>query len=66
MGVAILSTPRGILTGQVKSAEFGPKDFRRMSPRFQGENFQKNVDLASRVHDFARARGCTPGPHWTT
>jgi aryl-alcohol dehydrogenase-like predicted oxidoreductase len=30
-------------------------------PRFQGENFQKNVDLASRIHDIANAKGCTPG-----
>jgi aryl-alcohol dehydrogenase-like predicted oxidoreductase len=29
--------------------------------RFQGENFQKNVDLATRIHDVASAKGCTPG-----
>ena len=51
---------RGILTGQVKSAEFGPKDFRRMSPRFQGENFQKNLALVTRVEQIASEKRCTP------
>jgi len=51
---------RGILTGQVKSAEFGPKDFRRMSPRFQGDNFQKNLALVTRVEQIASEKRCTP------
>ncbi len=51
---------RGILTGQVKSAEFGPKDFRRMSPRFQGENFQKNLQLVARIEQLAAEKHCTP------
>jgi aryl-alcohol dehydrogenase-like predicted oxidoreductase len=51
---------RGILTGQVKSAEFGPKDFRRMSPRFQGENFQKNLQLVTRIEQIANEKHCTP------
>jgi aryl-alcohol dehydrogenase-like predicted oxidoreductase len=51
---------RGILTGQVKSAEFGPKDFRRMSPRFQGENFQKNLQLVARIEHLAAEKRCTP------
>lgn len=51
---------RGILTGQVKSAEFGPKDFRRMSPRFQGDNFQKNLGLVTRVEQIASEKRCTP------
>ena len=51
---------RGMLTGQVKSAEFGPKDFRRMSPRFQGDNFQKNLQLVERVEKLAAEKGCTP------
>jgi aryl-alcohol dehydrogenase-like predicted oxidoreductase len=51
---------RGILTGQVKSAEFGPKDFRRMSPRFQGENFQKNLQLVTRIEQIAQEKHCTP------
>jgi aryl-alcohol dehydrogenase-like predicted oxidoreductase len=53
---------RGFLTGQIKSpADLEPDDWRRNMPRFQGENFQKNVDLAQKVQDFAAARGCTPG-----
>src|SRR6204780_228803 len=51
---------RGILTGQVKSAEFGPKDFRRMSPRFQGENFLKNLQLVTRIEQIAKEKRCTP------
>jgi len=51
---------RGILTGQVKSAEFGAKDFRRISPRFQGDNFQKNLALVTRVEQLASEKRCTP------
>jgi aryl-alcohol dehydrogenase-like predicted oxidoreductase len=51
---------RGILTGQVKSAEFGPKDFRRISPRFQGENFQRNLALVKSVEQLAAEKRCTP------
>ncbi len=51
---------RGILTGQVKSADFGPKDFRRISPRFQGENFNKNLELVQRIEQIAAEKGCTP------
>ncbi len=52
---------RGFLTGQIKTFEdFEPNDYRRHSPRFQGENFQKNLDLVARLQDMAAARGCTP------
>src|SRR5271170_384262 len=51
---------RGILTGQVKSAEFGPKDFRRMSPRFQGENFEKNLQMVTRIEQIAKEKHCAP------
>jgi aryl-alcohol dehydrogenase-like predicted oxidoreductase len=51
---------RGILTGQVKSADFGPKDFRRISPRFQGENFNKNLELVQRIEKIAAEKNCTP------
>ena len=51
---------RGILTGQVKSTDFGPKDFRRMLPRFQGDNFQKNLKLVSFVEKMAAEKKCTP------
>ncbi|HVB86197.1 MAG TPA: aldo/keto reductase [Candidatus Dormibacteraeota bacterium] len=52
---------RGILTGKVKSTEnFGAKDFRRISPRFQGENFEKNLQLVERVERIAAEKNCTP------
>ncbi|GBF05630.1 pyridoxine 4-dehydrogenase [Deinococcus aerius] len=52
---------RGFLTGQIKSPEdFAPDDFRRVSPRFQGENFQKNLDLVREVERLAAEKGCTP------
>jgi aryl-alcohol dehydrogenase-like predicted oxidoreductase len=51
---------RGILTGQVKSAEFGPKDFRRISPRFQGQNFEKNLAVVKGVEELAVEKRCTP------
>jgi aryl-alcohol dehydrogenase-like predicted oxidoreductase len=52
---------RGFLTGQIRRFEdFEPDDYRRHSPRFQGENFQKNLDLVARLGDMAAARGCTP------
>jgi aryl-alcohol dehydrogenase-like predicted oxidoreductase len=51
---------RGILTGQVKSNEFGAKDFRRISPRFQGENFQKNLQMVTRIEQIAAEKKCTP------
>ncbi len=52
---------RGFLTGQVKRFEdLAPDDFRRNSPRFQGENFQKNLDLAGRVEKMAWDKGCKP------
>ncbi len=52
---------RGFLTGQIRRFEdFEPDDYRRNSPRFQGDNFQKNLDLVARLEDMAMARGCTP------
>ena len=52
---------RGFLTGQIQKFEdFEPDDYRRNSPRFQGGNFQKNLDLVARLQDMATARGCTP------
>ncbi len=52
---------RGFLTGQLKSPDdFGPDDFRSTSPRFQGENFQKNLDLVAEVQEMARDKECTP------
>lgn len=52
---------RGFLTGQLKRFEdFDADDYRRNSPRFQGENFQKNLELVRRVAELAAARGATP------
>jgi aryl-alcohol dehydrogenase-like predicted oxidoreductase len=51
---------RGFLTGQIRRSEdLAPDDFRRLSPRFQGENFQRNLDLVSRVEKIASQKGCT-------
>lgn len=53
---------RGFLTGNVKRAEeLPPNDFRRTDPRYQGDNFDANVRVASTVWDFARSRDATPG-----
>jgi len=52
---------RGFLTGQLRSEDdFAPDDFRRHSPRFQGENFTRNLELVDRVTELATAKGCTP------
>jgi aryl-alcohol dehydrogenase-like predicted oxidoreductase len=52
---------RGILTGKVKNTgEFGPKDFRRISPRFHGDNFDKNLQLVERIERIAAEKNCTP------
>jgi aryl-alcohol dehydrogenase-like predicted oxidoreductase len=52
---------RGFLTGQIKSIDdLEPDDYRRNSPRFQGENFQKNLDLVAALETMAREKGCTP------
>ena len=51
---------RGFLTGQIKRFEdLAADDFRRMQPRFQGENFQKNLDLVARIGEMAAEKGCT-------
>jgi aryl-alcohol dehydrogenase-like predicted oxidoreductase len=52
---------RGFLTGQIKRFEdLAKDDFRRLNPRFQGENFEKNLELVRRVESLARAKGCLP------
>jgi aryl-alcohol dehydrogenase-like predicted oxidoreductase len=52
---------RGFLTGQIKKFEdLDANDFRRFSPRFQGENFQKNLDLVKKLETVAKKKGCTP------
>jgi aryl-alcohol dehydrogenase-like predicted oxidoreductase len=60
--VAYSPLGRGFLTGQIQRFEdFAPDDFRRMSPRFQGDNFQKNLALVDRIKEIAAEKGCTPG-----
>jgi aryl-alcohol dehydrogenase-like predicted oxidoreductase len=59
--VAYSPLGRGFLTGQIKRIEDLPEDdYRRHSPRFQGENFQKNLDLVSEIKRMAGEKGCTP------
>ena len=58
--VAYSPLGRGFLTGQFKSEDDFPEgDFRKNHPRFQGENFQKNLDLVSEVGKMAEEKGCT-------
>ena len=53
---------RGFLTGRIQSPEdFEEGDFRSNSPRFQGENFQKNLELVERVREIASEKNVTPG-----
>jgi aryl-alcohol dehydrogenase-like predicted oxidoreductase len=52
---------RGFLTGAIRSPEdFDADDYRRMSPRFQGENFARNLSLVEKVQTLAKDKGCTP------
>ena len=53
---------RGFLTGAITHPDqFAADDYRRFSPRFQGENFAKNLLLVERIRTLAKERGCTPG-----
>jgi aryl-alcohol dehydrogenase-like predicted oxidoreductase len=59
--VAYSPLGRGFLTGQfTRFEDFPADDYRRFSPRFQGENFQKNLDLVRRVEEIAKEKGCQP------
>ena len=59
--VAYSPLGRGFLTGQFRSFDDLPADdYRRNTPRFQGENFQKNLDLVRRVEELAKEKNCTP------
>ena len=59
--VAYSPLGRGFLTGQFRRFEDIPADdYRRNSPRFQGENFQKNLDLVHSVEEIAKEKGCQP------
>jgi aryl-alcohol dehydrogenase-like predicted oxidoreductase len=59
--VAYSPLGRGFLTGQITSPDdFEDNDFRKNNPRFQGENFQQNLELVQRVREIAEEKGCTP------
>ncbi|HEV7242709.1 MAG TPA: aldo/keto reductase [Thermoanaerobaculia bacterium] len=59
--VAYSPLGRGFLTGRFKTIDdLEPTDFRRRSPRFQGENFAKNLELVERIETLAREKGVTP------
>lgn len=58
--VAYSPLGRGFLTGQIKKFEdFDAGDYRRNSPRFQGENFDKNIQLVQKIEEIAKRKGCT-------
>lgn len=59
--VAYSPLGRGFLTGQIRRFEdLAPDDWRRNNPRFQGANFQKNLDLVQRIFQMAAEAGCAP------
>ena len=59
--VAYSPLGRGFLSGQIRRLEdLAPDDWRRHNPRFQGDNFARNVALVTRIEQLARAKGCTP------
>lgn len=64
LGIALVAySPlgRGFLTGAIKSPDdFDADDYRRNNPRFQGENFARNLTLVERVRKLAKDKGCTP------
>ncbi|MEO8291069.1 MAG: aldo/keto reductase [Gaiellaceae bacterium] len=59
--VAYSPLGRGFLSGRIRSVEdLDPDDFRRNHPRFKGENFERNLELAARVQEIAAEKGVTP------
>jgi aryl-alcohol dehydrogenase-like predicted oxidoreductase len=59
--VAYSPLGRGFLTGEIKKYDdFAPDDYRRTSPRFQGQNFDKNLELVRRVREMANEKHCKP------
>jgi aryl-alcohol dehydrogenase-like predicted oxidoreductase len=60
--VAYSPLGRGFLSGRFKSpSELAPNDFRRIVPRWQGENLEANLRLVAKVEELAREKGCTAG-----
>jgi aryl-alcohol dehydrogenase-like predicted oxidoreductase len=64
LGIALVAySPlgRGFLAGRIRKLEdLAADDWRRHNPRFQGDNFTKNLAVADRVRELARQKGCTP------
>jgi aryl-alcohol dehydrogenase-like predicted oxidoreductase len=59
--VAYSPLGRGFLTGRFRTIDdLAPDDYRRNTPRFQGENFRKNLELVDRVEEIAKRKKCTP------
>lgn len=59
--VAYSPLGRGFLSRQMKSIEdLAPDDYRRRAPRFQGDNFKRNLELVSEIESMAREKKCTP------
>jgi aryl-alcohol dehydrogenase-like predicted oxidoreductase len=59
--VAYSPLGRGFLTGQInKFEDLDEDDYRRASPRFQGENFNKNLELVEKIREIAKQKNCTP------
>jgi aryl-alcohol dehydrogenase-like predicted oxidoreductase len=59
--VAYSPLGRGFLTGAIQKPEdFAPGDFRRHLPRYQGENFERNLQLVEKVKEIATGKNCTP------
>ncbi|HJW92766.1 MAG TPA: aldo/keto reductase [Thermoanaerobaculia bacterium] len=59
--VAYSPIGRGFLSGKIKTIDdFEPGDYRRSSPRFKGENFDRNLHIVTRVEELARTKGVTP------
>lgn len=59
--VAYSPLGRGFLTGAFQTPDdFAPDDFRRHSPRYQGENFKRNLQLVAKVKEIATEKNCTP------
>lgn len=59
--VAYSPLGRGFLTGQIQKFEdLEENDYRRFSPRFQGENFKKNIQLVDKIKEIAEEKGCQP------
>jgi aryl-alcohol dehydrogenase-like predicted oxidoreductase len=60
--VAYSPLGRGFLSGRIRSTDdLAEDDFRKFHPRFQGDNFQRNLDLVAKVDEIAAAKGATPG-----